>query len=484
MLQRWRRPAVVAAIGLAGLFASRDARSQSASLVGAWSAGPLIETVNVTSWDDTGCGPRPKSGSIGGGTYNVSASGDELVFSGPQPFRTDACFDMGFAKRVSHSAMPATRWWKTRCESPAGDPRKATISTSVRAIDDDTIVLSETAQYSSTVSEGGTCAANVQRTRTFKRQGVTPAPSPTTPPAPSPAPPPEPVETKPSCESPGDAATLEVRPRKKVLRRGESFDFRARLLDTKGCDVPGKIVFRLAPESQASALTVDTTGKVKAKDDAEPVVASIVVEGGGKSARVELEIVSDAKFAELLAAGGSDLPSDDQPVSIVLSGGGGGESTVRDPKVQEGARRRFAYVAIAGGGCTLLALAALVLWRRGSATAAREEAQRAKRGRRVPVEPVRAQPTPPTPMPIATGASTRGGVDLKATVQGFAPAKSCPTCGADAPDGAEFCPNDGARFVVVSTTQAAGRVCPACGRRYEREAAFCSKDGMALVPLN
>lgn len=437
-----RGAALVAAIGLAGALASPDARAQTASLVGAWSAGPLIETVTVTSWDDAGCGPRPKSGSLPGGAYSVSAAGDELVFSGPQPFRTDACFDMGFAKRVSHSALPADRWWKTRCESPAGDPRKASISTSVRAIDDDTIVLSETAQYSSTVTAGGTCAANIQRTRTFKRQGVTPAPSPTTPPAPAPAPP-EPQKAAPACDDPGDATTLEVRPRRKVLRRGESFDFRARLLDAKGCEVPGKTQFRLAPESTAAAvasITVDAGGKVKAKDDAEPVVVSIVVEGGGKSARVELEIVSDAKFAELLAAGGSDLPSDDQPVSIVLSGGGGGASTVRDPKVEEGARRKFAYLTIAGGACTLLALAALVVWRRGSAAAAREAAERAKRGRRVPVEPVHAQAT--------TSAQ---------------PAQAVPPAPAQ---------------------QAAGKVCPACGRRYEREAAFCSKDGLALVPIN
>lgn len=480
---------------------ARGASADGPTLAGSWSAGPMSETVKIESWVDE-CGPKPKSGASGGGSYKVTQSGDELVFSGSPSFRTDQCWDMGLARRVSHSATPAIRWWKTRCESPPGDPRKAAITTVVRATDDNTIVLSESAQYSSTLSSG-TCSASVERSRTFKivsREGEAPAASTTASttaaPAPTPTPttPPQPPPPSVSCDSVGDPATLEVRPRRKILRPGESFDFKARLLDAKGCELSSKPTFRLAPESSSlTTVVVDPNGKVSAHADAEPGVVQIVAEASSKTAKVELEVVSDQKYAELLAAGGAALDAgDDQAVSVVVSTGGGSASTVRDPNVKEGARRRFAYVAIAGGICTLLALAALVLWRRGNAQHAKEEAQRASRkGKRAPVEPVRATPPPATPTPLAAAGAMPQPVAPTAIGVAGAP-RMCPTCGTVPPAEAEFCPNDGTRLPGAKsasgpTATAAlptGKICPSCGRKYERDARFCSKDGLELVPLN
>jgi hypothetical protein len=424
--------------------------AQQQTLAGSWSATPMSESVTVGSWVDE-CGPKPKSSSSPGGGYKISVSGDELIFSGGKSFRTDQCWDMGLAKRVSHSATPSIRWWKTRCESPAGDPRKATITTVVRAVDDDTIVLSETAHYSSTMTSG-TCSASVERSRTFKivtRDGAAPAasssPSPSAPPSPSPSAAPSPTPTAtattpPSaCTTIGEPATLEVKPRRKVIRPGEQFDFSARILDAKGCELAGKPTFRLAPESSAIAtVVVESNGHVKVRADADPVVATLLVEGAQKSARVELEVVSDQRYAELLAAGAGDAASDEQAVAIVLtSGGGGAATTVVDPGKQEAKRFRFGWLAIVGGIASLLGLGAIVLWRRGSAQAARAEAQRAMR-RREAEEASRAHSPPqPSGAPLATGP--------------LMPKR---------------------------------RICPVCGTRYEGEAAFCSKDGVELVPLN
>ncbi len=437
------------------LFATH-ASAQQPTLAGSWSASPLSESVKVDSWVAE-CGPKPTSSSSPGGGYKVSVAGDELVFSGGRAFRTDQCWDMGSARRVSHSATPSVRFWKTRCESPPGDPRAAAITTVVRAVDDDTIVLSETARYTFTWASG-TCSASVERSRTFKivsREGAAPAASPsptpsaTTPPAPTPTPTPTPKPTI-DCSSPGEATTLEVKPRKKVVRPGELFDFHARILDAKGCEVPGgKTTFRLAPESSSvSTVTVEASGRVKVAADAEPVVASLIVESGTKSAKVELEVVSDQKYAELLGAGAGDSGADDQSVAVVLeNGGGGGAATVVDPGKQESSRFRFAWLAIAGGICSLLALGAVVLWRRGNAQAQRAAAELAERraareaeesARRAAQQAaaVRPPPTPPPPVSPAVAPKPKG------------------------------------------------RICPICGTRYEGEAAFCSKDGIALVPLN
>jgi hypothetical protein len=58
---------------------------------------------------------------------------------------------------------------------------------------------------------------------------------------------------------------------------------------------------------------------------------------------VELEVVSDQKYAELLAAGSGDAGSDEQSVAVVLeSSGGGGKATVVDSGKAESPRSRFA----------------------------------------------------------------------------------------------------------------------------------------------
>lgn len=483
---------------------SPRAGAEGASLAGAWSAGALSEVVTVHSWPEE-CGPKPKGGNAGSGGYTISLVGDELIFSGARPFRSDECWDRESAKRVSHSATPSARSWKTRCESPAGDARKATITTLVRATDDDTIVMSESAKYEAPAptAGAGACSVTVDRSRLYKRVGATVASTtasatastttaPTTSATATTTATATATVTKPACDAIGEARTLEVRPKKKILRAGEQFDLVARLLDDKGCELAQKPTFKLAPEAAGSAttVTVDASGKVSAKASAEPGKVSIVVEAAGKSVKVEVEVVSDARWAELLGSGSLEDASEEPAVVVVSGGGGAVGSTPAKPAAggTEG-RRQFAWLAVVGGGCTLLLLVALILWRRGESPKASSEP--------VPLAPVKPQHRPHTPMPIAAPAFVAppppplpGPPAAPAgTAVGFADprGKRCPLCGAAAPFEAEFCPNDGQRLVSAAAPAPAaprGKMCPVCARHYEPDARFCNKDGVALVDVN
>ncbi len=507
---------------------SSDAPAESPTLAGSWSAGPLFENMTVTTWVDE-CGPKPKANPLGGGSYKVTVVGDELVFSGAQPFRTDSCFVQEGARRVSHSATPSLRMWKTRCESPPDNPLKATITTVVRATNDDTIVLTETARYTTTMATG-TCSADVERSRTFSivaREGAasgTTSTTSTTSPTTNTTNTTNTTTTKTSasstkappiaCDTLGAPAALEIRPRKKLLRPGEEFTFKARLLDDKGCELESKLAYRLAPESStmASSINIDAaTGRVRVVADAEPAVATLVVEAkldsGTKSARVTVEIVSDQHYAELLGTSGfDDAGADEQAVSVTITGGQSEKVTI-DPPADPGTRRRLAYFAIVGGSLTLLALGGVVAYRRGAANSdARKRAQAgsARRADPGPPRPRSPRMSGQTPMPIAgVGGAPRptstviGTPDPNAgaALVGSELVMVCPICAERAPLGGTFCPNDGHRLVEVRSpahqpplpmrpTGPTERICPVCGTRYPRDTGFCGSDGVELVPLN
>jgi hypothetical protein len=493
---------------LAALFAAAlcagDARADTSVLAGSWSAGPLSETVTIKSWVKE-CGPQPAGGGLPGGGYTISISGDELVFSGANAFRTDQCVDMTTAKRVAHSANPTSRTWSTRCETPKDDPRSAQISTSVKATTDDQIVLYEKASYSWTWASG-TCAADVTRSRTWtSSRSLAAAASSSAAPAVSTAPKPTATATAAptatsvaGCETPGEAAKLEVRPKRKVMRPGESFEFKARLLDANGCEVAEKAKFSIAPESPASpkGLTVDAAGRVKSTDAAEPVALTLLVDGASQKVKVQLEVVSSDRYQEVLTKEGLDATgADNQAVSVVVSGvGGGGGATVVDPKAaEEGSRKRVALLAIGGGVALLVALGAVVLLRRSKAKEAADVEKQREAREAIEREHARAKAAHDAQVAAAQDALAKG------------TAKRCPTCSTIFPPDAEFCPLDGARLVQASRAPQprasqpqpmpppgsflppgakAAKMCPVCGEKFAREAAFCGKDGVALVPLN
>ncbi|GAC1352081.1 MAG: hypothetical protein NVSMB1_11410 [Polyangiales bacterium] len=419
---------------------------------------------------------------------------------------------------MSHSATPAIHYWKTRCESPPGDPRKAAITTVVRAIDDDTLVLSETAHYTTTMASGD-CSADFERSRTFKivsregesagplasasKEGGGPvsAPSPTLP---------DPLRAAPLCVVLGEPSALEVRPKRKIIRPGEQFDFKARVLDAKGCELSSTVTFRLAPESSSLAekISVAASGRVKISADAEPMNASLVVEAASKVARVQLEVVTDQRYADLLGTSGLDRAgADDQATSVVVSNGLGDtivSGSPLDPPVEEGARRRVAYIAISFGFVTLLSIVGFLLWRRDETARPklalgaqgsgglghREQAEERDERQRELSERPRGDPED------AKAAFAHQGEREEGKREGEQrEGRACPRCGAGVPSDAEFCPHDGAPLgasraaapAAIAKQEAMSlprRICPVCGKRYGRDSAFCGKDGVELVPLN
>ncbi len=491
----------------ASLLAADVAFGDAGALVGSWSAGPMIESVAFKTWVKE-CGPQPTGRTLAGGPYTISLSGDELVFSGANPFRTDQCLDTTMGSRVAHSANPTTGVWSTRCETPKDDPRMTQISTSVKATGDSKISVYEKATYSWTWASG-TCAADVVRTWNFTNpRAAAAASSSAAPSATASATPPVPTATAPTatavtraptatapttdCSAPGAAARLEVRPKRKVMRPGETFDFKARILDDAGCEVAEKAKFSIAPDAPAAAkgLTIDASGRVKTSDTTEPVALTLVVDGASQQAKVQLEVVSSDRYLDVLTKEGLDQSgADDQAVSVVVSGGGGGGgATVVDPRAQQDAKRkRIALLAIAGGAAALVALGALVLLRRSKAKDERSDAEKRRVREDAEREHARAKAAHEATVAAAQAALAQG------------TAKRCPTCGTIFPPDAEFCPLDGARLVAATSVAAAAparpapspivaarpaKMCPICGEKFPIEAGFCGKDGVALVPMN
>lgn len=477
-----------------------EAAAQDASqptLAGTWSASAMTEAWSTKDWGDA-CGPKPTASGAPAGSVTVTDQGSELAFSGAgRSFSTASCWEpTPGLKRTSHSG--GKRGWSSTCASPPGDPRRANVTTRFSATDD-TIVFSETGVFEFNI-KGTLCRASVARSRSFKlkqRAGEVPATAPSasaTPAteAPTAAPTataePEPT-SRPSedCDPHAPPSRLEVRPAKKLLRPGESFDLDVRVLDARTCRL--QVAPKIAIEESsvlASFVTIDKS-KVKIADDAPEGAGFIVVSMGGKSVRMSIEVTPPDRYAELLRARGLDEKGEDARaiVAEIETGVGSPERSAEDT-----ARgRRIMFLAIVGGVAALLGIVALALVRRG---------------KRAAVARVTEVPPPPN---VAFFEST-------------AAAMECPRCGRVLASGTGFCPSDGTALVPskkpapapasdlaseppsavasavasVDTSAVApvatkprrqpDKICPTCGDRFAADAAFCGKDGTSLVPIN
>ena len=232
---------LVLLLAAVGMLAARPARADS-PFEGKWTQGPVKEEYTVLKWQKE-CDAPPVNGSSGGGeSISIHAEGDELSFvGGGRVFKTNQCYDqMPTLARETHTRNPSGREWRTRCATPPNDPRHAVMNTLVVATSDSHIDIIETGRYESQLA-GGLCTADIKRSRSFDlvaRDGPVPSAAPA-PPPPKPAAP-EPVPAAPTpepnaCTSPGDPVRLEARPSRKLLRTGESYSFRATVLDAAGC---------------------------------------------------------------------------------------------------------------------------------------------------------------------------------------------------------------------------------------------------------
>lgn len=438
--------APIALLALGGaLFSSGAAHAQAPTLSGTWSASPLSVSWQLGDWGKA-CGPAPSGGGEGGGTVTIAQSGNELTFAGAgRTYATSECWERyPGIQRISHSA--SARNFQNVCKTPAGDPRQAKLVTTISATDS-RINFDETGQYQFVI-EGQNCTASVRRTRSYTliaRQGeeAPPAPSASVT-KPAPAPPPARA-----CENAGLPERLEVRPSHKLMRPGESFEFRTTVLDASGCALPVTPTWRVI--SGAMLLSVGAPGKVTASPNAGESKATLEVTLGDRSVRVDVEIASKERYDAVLQAQGLDASGESKEAAVLRVASesmGAREVVARD----EAPSQSRWFVGIAGACALVLGVLGVLLVRRSRRSADVP-----------PPEELASRPRAP---------ASRG------------TAKACPTCREEFPPEAEFCPNDGNRLVEQSSlgTGPGGAVCPVCGRGFNPGTTTCPEHGEELVP--
>lgn len=439
---RARHPAALA-LAAAALALAAPLRAQpkkgdepTRSLAGSWSATAMSESWTFTEWGEA-CGPKPASKGAGGGGVTITEVGSELQMSGAgRGFSTADCWEqLPGLSRASHSA--SKRAWSTRCTSPAGDPRRAAIVTTISATDT-SIVIRETGTYEFHI-EDTACKASVVRSRSLSRPAeAAPAPSATAKPA---------KEEPRRCTSAGEPARLELSPSKKLLRRGESFTFRGVVLDAEGCGTGVRPAFSLeGPAELVAKARVGAGGKLEVDADAPEGTLQVVAAHGGKTVTASVQVTDPSRYEQLLVGSGLDEQGEASApsVAVLAVGGAGGEPTQAEDLSKQ---RRQLFLLVVGGAVAVLAFAGLVIVRRGRR---REEADGPTSGR------AREAEAPAEPAP-ADDAEPASGADAEAP-----PAEAPP----------------------AEPPRPRGKVCPSCGTRYGPDATFCGADGTSLVPLN
>lgn len=345
------------------------------------------------------------------------------------------------------------------CKTADNDPRQATVVTTLSATDD-MMSFDETGQYQFVI-KGQNCTASVRRTRSFhlvQRQGEAPKTQekpPETSELPTgiePTAPAKPV-TGP-CATPGPPARLEVRPARKLMRAGESFTFRASVLDKNGCTLANRPAWEVGDGGDVASLSAN--GKVTIKPEAKEAEVKLTVSVGGQSVAVTIEVVPQDRYEALLAQRGFNEAgeSKEAAATTLASGSVGSKSVV----TQGGSDQRITFVAVSGALALVVGVLGLFLVQR------RRKQDRA----RVKV-PFQSFPPP------ATGLSKR-----------------CPTCGRDYFGDEQFCTEDATQLVSgsgppgpsPSPPPPTNKICPICGTQYPGVAEFCGKDGSILVPVN
>jgi Na+-transporting methylmalonyl-CoA/oxaloacetate decarboxylase gamma subunit len=467
-------PGISAAFFAALMLVAAPARADL-QLDGRWQQGPLREDFTVQQWLPNGCGPTPQTGSTGGGEIvAIRLEGDELAFvGGGRVYRSNQCYDqMPTLVRETHSRDANGKTWRTRCTTPPNDPRKAILNTLVVAQTDTHIDVIETGRYE-IVLETGRCVADVKRTRTYNlvaadKPAASAAPAPA--PAPEPAPKPEPKAGV--CDSPGDPTRLEVRPSKKLLRTGDTFQFRGLVLDDKGCATRTPTTWKI--QGAPAGVTVDNKGLVTIGSAVPEGSLEIVVAAAGKETRVSVEVTSPAHYDDLLASSGLNPSGENDAAAVVTiasSSIGAGEGRVED----RSKTRRWVFLGVIGAVLVVLGILAAVLRGRSRRAAAlvreateRHEAEVAEvlERRRVREEQHAIQKRAhEESVAAAAAARARPKVQL-----------ASPELGSGGPAGASPAP--------PGTPQKRGKICPTCGDRFDGAADFCGKDGTQLVLLN
>jgi len=430
---------------------SPESRADRPTLSGNWAASPLRSDWNIGEWGAS-CGPRPGGGAEAGGAVRVTATGNELLFNFPaRRYSTSECWEQ-YPGLVRNSHTSGARAWRNICKTSPSDPRQASVVTTISATDS-SISFDETGQYQFLI-QGQNCTASVRRTRSLtlvQREGEAPPPKPSA--AASAAKPAQRTPRAANCAANGLPERLEVRPSRKLMRPGETFTFRAVVLDSAGCALP------IAPTwetlGRTSSIQLSGQGKVTVADDAPEGEVRLSASVADRSVPLSVEIVSKDRYDALLKqrelnAEGESVEAAVAKVTSSTIGATGG--VVVQPKEPQG--KRIAFVAVIGGLSLALGLLGLFVIRRS---------------RRAPTpEPGAATSFPP---PAAAGRQVA--------------IKICPTCRDEYPEEAVFCASDGNRLVPLSSAAPVGPtggVCPICAQGYDPGVSVCPKHGEPLIP--
>ncbi len=549
-----RAALVVALTGAGALFCGPNARADGQPLDGAWNMSAVTETFTVQQWSAP-CGPPPVSRTTqAAGPATVRAEGDELVIdTSGRTYRTDQCLDpMTTLARDTHSSDGRT--WRTRCSTPRSDPRRAAINSAYFLTGDSTLSVAETGRYEFTI-EGAHCIADVGRQATLHRASK-PPPSPS-PDGVSVAPSASSVENtaapgkpgtgraapvgRPDCSAPGDAARLEVRPSRKLLRVGDTFAFGAKVLDASGCPTGTSIRWSVGAVHSSSgplpsiAPSIDSAGRltIPGGGDLSDGSFDVIATANGRSARASVEVTSAARYEALLARSGLDPNGErvEPAVAVLTTSSLGGSNVQAEDNAHH---RRFLFIGIIAGLAFLLGVVAVLAALRGRRARALEHAARTRHAEkmrdyeatkqmreqehaaqmRAHLESV-ARAQQQTADAAARGTSvglvfcpscrrefSGGGggycpFDANRLVSvaghealvGGPSGGICPTCHRGFNPGVSVCPHDGdelapAAMMAPRPVATRGKICPTCGGRFDGTAAFCGKDGTQLVLLN
>jgi hypothetical protein len=517
---------IALAMGAMALLWAPAARADGSALDGAWNMGPLTETFTVQQWSAP-CGPAPVSRTVQNATPATvhTDQGELSIDAGARTYRTDQCVDpMSTLARDTHSSDGHT--WRTRCSTPRNDARHASVNAAYFLTGDSTITIAETGRYEFTI-EGARCVADVSRQAALHRgadiaaQNAAAAASDTAPQAsaaPALAGPTAPsAETasertrpapKPDCSDPGEATRLEVRPSRKLLRVGDSFVFRARVLDSAGCPTPTAIRWSVGPlrtdgPAPTVAPSIDGAGKLTvAAQELTEASFDVIATANGRSARASVEVTSATNYEALLTKSGLDPNGERaEPAVAVLATTSLGAS---DAAAEDNAhRRRFLFVAVIAGLTLILGVVAVfgaVRGRRARAleAVARErhaekmrEYEATKKARedehaaqmRAHLESV-ARSEQQTAETMAIAQEQTADAMARGAKRGL---MFCPSCRREFTEGGGYCPFDANRLITVAgheglTTGPAGGVCPTCHRGFNPGVRVCPHDGDELSP--
>jgi len=236
------------------------------------------------------------------------------------------------------------------------------------------------------------------------------------------------------------------------MRPGESFTFRAAVVDRAGCPLHVVPTWRVV--STTKSIGLPAPGKVTVAPDAEEGDVRLQASVGDRAVAVVVQVVSGERYDALLSQGTftAEGESTEAAIARMATESIGARSSVLREEARD---RKTTFIAVIGGLAVAFGLVGLFFLRRS-----------------------RHQRTASSKAPVRPAQGPTGTLLLRT-------GRLCPTCREEFPADAEFCAFDGNRLVPLTPESGigpTGGVCPSCGQGYDPGVTVCPKHGEPLVP--